>query len=151
MASVVFSETITALTVRMDSEASPPLRTLSRRASKTEAASASAGGATKSRPPTPSNKKSRSRKTPGASPEMVVSSAPAEASTMPPMPPQRADPMPPLSSDLLLRKADRISARQTCHHNHLIFCSFMQQKKALPIPSEPLARISNNPLPMAFV
>ena len=92
MASVVFSETIPKPTDRMDSEGSPPLRPVSRRASKTEAsaasaASASATGATKSRPPTPSNKKSRSRKTPGASPELVVSSAPAEAATMPPMPP----------------------------------------------------------------
>lgn len=87
MASVVFSETIPALTVRMDSEASPPLRTVSRRASKTEASAAAGAGAAqgKSRPPTPSNKKSRSRKTPGASPDMVVSSAPAEAATMPPL------------------------------------------------------------------
>jgi len=89
MASVVFSETIPALLVRMDSEASQPLRPVSRRASKTEASAGA--GATKSRPPTPSNKKSRSRKTPGASPELVVLSAPAEASTMPPMPP-----MPPI-------------------------------------------------------
>ena len=99
MASVVFSETIPALTVRMDSEGSPPLRTVSRRAAKTEAASAgAAAGATKSRPPTPSNKKSRSRKTPGASPDMIVSSAPAESSTMPPMPPLEL-PSAPLASE----------------------------------------------------
>jgi len=87
MASVVFSEIIPKVTDRMDSEGSQPLRPVSRRPSKTEAsaASASAGGATKSRPPTPSNKKSRSRKTPGASPELVVSSAPAEAATIPPL------------------------------------------------------------------
>jgi ribonucleotide reductase beta subunit family protein with ferritin-like domain len=87
MASVVFSETIPKPTDRMDSEGSPPLRPVSRRPSKTEAASAAGAAAVqgKSRPPTPSNKKSRSRKTPGASPELVVSSAPAEASTIPPL------------------------------------------------------------------
>ena len=92
MASVVFSETIPKPTDRMDSEGSPPLRAVSRRASKTEAsassaasASASASGATKSRPPTPSNKKSRSRKTPGASPDLVVSSVPADSVPIPPL------------------------------------------------------------------
>ena len=101
MASVVFSETIPKPTDRMDSEGSPPLRPVSRRASKTEAASASAAGAAvpgKSRPPTPSNKKSRSRKTPGASPDLVVSSAPAEAATMPPMPPMPPLELPPASA-----------------------------------------------------
>jgi len=87
MASVVFSETIPKPTDRMDSEGSPPLRPVSRRASKTEASGASASAAVpgKSRPPTPSGKKSRSRKTPGASPELVVSSAPADAATMAPL------------------------------------------------------------------
>ena len=41
MASVVFSETIPKPTDRMDSEGSPPLRPVSRRASKTEASGAS--------------------------------------------------------------------------------------------------------------